>query len=160
LRSFFPTAVIAEKAPSLWVYRDRSAEGTAVSATWHGGFYNFEVSGESNLRWCGEHGKLTLFNPADRPRTMTLEMYLLPATRRWASLWIDRPAGSEYLVLHSGGTYWRRTLSVPPGRATLCFACDGPDTRPNPGDYRRATFRVMNFRMREESDRPGAGAWQ
>jgi hypothetical protein len=157
LKFFFPTAAVAEEAPTLWVYRDRSAEGAAVSASWHGGFYNFETSAEANLRWCREHGKLTLFNPADRPRTVTLDMQLFPSTPRWAGLWIDGPLGSEYLVLHCAGVPWRRTLRLPPGRTTLCFACDGPDIRPTPGDYRRATFRVMNFRMREEIDHLASG---
>jgi hypothetical protein len=149
LKHFFPTAAVAQRASTLWVYRDRSAEGSAVAANWHGGFYNFEGSGDSNLRWCREQGKLTLYNPAGRPRTVTLDTYLYPSTPRPALLWVDGPQWSEHMILDPAGTSWHRTLTLLPGRTTLCFTCDEPRIHPTPGDYRWVTFRVMNFRMTE-----------
>jgi hypothetical protein len=159
LKAFFPPMTVVEKRPTLWVLRPTAevqlerghsaSDGCAVQAVWHGGFYGFDGTAEANNRWCRGQGKLTLVNPSDRPRAVTLEAYLAPAGPAPANLWIEGPQLYEHVVLDPESVKYRRKLSLPPGRHSLVFSCDGRRVRA-PKDGRTWVFRVTQFRMAEE----------
>jgi hypothetical protein len=159
LKAFFPPMTVVEKRPTLWVLRPTAevllerghspTEGCAVQAVWHCGFYGPDGTAEANNRWCRGQGKLTLVNPSDRPRVVTLEACLAPAGPAPANLWIEGPLLNDHVVLDPASVAYQRKLSLPPGRHTLVFSCDGHRVRA-PNDTRTLVFRVTQFRLAEE----------
>jgi hypothetical protein len=154
LKAACPPMTLMAKEPGVWMYRPsgevalaRGERDGPVAAAWHGGFYFFEGSAESNNRWCGNTGKLTLTNPSDVPCAMRLDMLLRTGGGRPANLWIDGPGLRDHLRITDAEGQYTRTLTVPPGRLTLRFECDAVPCLLAPDDWRHTVFRVGDFRM-------------
>jgi hypothetical protein len=99
------------------------------------------------FRGGGPCGKLSLTNPSQTPRTVTLRVNLVSATRHHCRLWIEGPLWCDQCTLTPAPITYTRTVVVPPGRHVVCFCCEGtPDPRSRPGQpllYCAWDFRVM-----------------
>jgi hypothetical protein len=154
LKAACPPLTLVAREPGVWVYRPsgevalaRGERDAPVAAAWHGGFYFFEGTAESNNRWCGNSGKLTLTNSSGQACSMTLDMRLVTGGPRPANLWIEGRGLSDHLWINDTAGHYTRTLTVPPGRLTLRFECDAAPCVLAPDDWRHTVFRVADFRM-------------
>jgi hypothetical protein len=157
---------VVEKRGACWVFEPRvvaalrrpAAEGDAVLAAWHSGFYSEqEHPGGRKVRWCRQSGKLTLSNPSNRPRTVTLRWKASAAVPVPASVWIDGQDFRDRVPLDD--RVYRRTLTVPPrSLRTLTFTSDGPRGS-IPGDLaRKPHFGLAEIELSDAPGQPTPGS--
>jgi phosphoglycerol transferase len=123
---------------------------------WGTGFHALETVSGEHWRWCAATGELNVYNPGDRPKSVTLSMGLRSATGASARLSINGPGLAEMMTIGADSTLLTRTVTVPPGRHRILFATDAPRLL-FPGDTRLLHFRVENFSTRE-ADEPDSWA--
>lgn len=115
---------------------------------WSGGFSGLEVAAGRDWRWCSNNGELVLNNPAERPRTVKLEMSFATGQPQENNLFLSGSLLSEQLKISANPRFYTKTLSVPPGNHVIKFACDA--TRVDaPLDPRVLVFKIENFRLQE-----------
>jgi hypothetical protein len=165
LRICFPPTAVADKRPSLWLFRPvdempRDATPSsigAVLASWHGGFYGLEVSQEvpaENNRWCGAtSGKMTLTNTSDHPRTVTFEMLPHTSHQLMSNFWVESTLFSDHRLINFESGPYVRTVTLPPGKHVIRISCDTPPTKDRYG-MRSLTFHLRNFKLTEDKDVP------
>jgi hypothetical protein len=161
----FPPAALAEKRPSLWLFRPidempreaSPSRSAPILASWHGGFYGLEISKEDpaeNNRWCGAtSGKLTLTNTSDRPRTVTLQMLPHTSHQLWSNFWVESPLFCDHRLINYESGPYSRTVTLPPGKHVLRISCDTPPTKDRWG-MRTLTFHIRNFKVTESDSAP------
>jgi phosphoglycerol transferase len=119
-----------------------------LTTEWTGGFWGPEISGENNWRWCSSHGELVIENPLAQERKFKLEMGLATGYEELANFSLDGPLVSEKLKINMQPTAYSKTITVPPGRHVISFACDAKQVYA-PMDNRSLVFKVMNFSLQE-----------
>ena len=119
-----------------------------VSVEWTGGFSGLEISGENNWHWCSSQGELVIDNTLGEERKLKLEMGLATGYEELANLSLDGPLVSEKLKINMQPTSYSKTITVPPGRHIVRFACDAKPVHA-PTDSRTLVFKVMNFSLQE-----------
>jgi phosphoglycerol transferase len=135
-------ALRAQHTAAEWEAKAEAARHPLL-VVWQRGCWELEGTREKNFRWCTARGEWRLVNGARRARRITLEMSL--AAPAEANLWIRGPLLSEHFRIGPGGLRVSRTISVPPGRHTISFGCDGRKLLSR-ADRRDLVFRVHDFR--------------
>jgi phosphoglycerol transferase len=102
-----------------------------VQVLFERGFY-YEERGDGHVwHWSLRRGRITLMNPLDTPRKITLSMKLQSADQKPHDIRISHPGGIDHAA--AGGTY-TRALELPAwGSLALDLTCDCPAVRPSSG---------------------------
>ena len=105
--------------------------GSPVQVLFERGFY-YEERGDGHVwHWSLRRGRITLLNPLNTSRKVTLSMKLQSADQKPHDIRISFLAGIDHAV--AGGTY-TRTLELPAsGSLALDLTCDCPGVRPPSG---------------------------
>lgn len=119
-----------------------------LTPEWTGGFSGLESSAELNWRWCSSEGELVINNALNEERKLKLEMDLATGYEELANLSLDGPLISEKLKINMKPTVYSKSITVPPGRYVIRFACDAKQVYA-PLDSRSLVFKVMNFSLQE-----------
>jgi len=99
-----------------------------VQVLFERGFYYEERGAGHVWHWSLRRGRITLINPLNAPRKLTLSMRLQTADEKPHAIRISHPAGTDHVA--AGSTY-TRTLDLPPlGSLALDLTCDCPPVRP------------------------------
>jgi hypothetical protein len=117
-----------------------------LTTEWTGGFSGLETSAENNWHWCSSQGELLIDNTSGKERKIKLEMGLATGYEEFANLSLDGPSFSEKLKINMNPTAYSRTITLPPGRHVIRFACDAKPVHA-PWDNRSLVFRVLNFSL-------------
>jgi len=115
---------------------------------WTGGCSDLEGSAKLNWHWCSSQGELVIDNPLAEERKFKLEMDLATGYEELANLSLDGTLISETLKINMKPTAYVKTVTVPPGRHVIRFACDAKRVHA-PWDSRSLVFRVINFSLEE-----------
>jgi len=132
----------ARHTPGEWETKQEAALHPLL-VVWLHGCSELEGAPENNFRWCSAQGEWRIINGARRPKRVTLEMSF--ASNFAGNLWITSPLLSERLRISPAGRALSRTISIPPGRHTIAFACDAGRVMVR-GESRHLVFRVHNFK--------------
>lgn len=119
-----------------------------LTPEWTGGFSDLESSADFNWRWCSSEGELVLNNTLDQERKIKLEMGLATGHEELANLTLAGPSIWEKLRVNVKPTVYSKTITIPPGRHVIRFACDAKQIHA-PSDKRSLVFKVMNFSLQE-----------
>ncbi len=105
--------------------------GDPVQVLFERGFY-YEERGDGHVwHWSLRRGRITLMNPLDAPRKITLSMKLQSADQKPHDIRISFPGGIDHAT--AVGSY-TRTLELPAsGSLALDLTCDCPAVRPLSG---------------------------
>lgn len=105
--------------------------GDPVQVLFERGFY-YEERGDGHVwHWSLRRGRITLINPLDAPRKITLSMKLQSADQKPHDIRIAFPAGTDHAA---AGTTYTRTLDLPAsGSLAVNLSCDCPAVRPPTG---------------------------
>jgi len=115
---------------------------------WTDGCSGLEGSTELNWHWCSSQGELIINNTLSEERKFKLEMGLATGYEVLANLSLDGPSISEKLKINANATAYAKTITVPPGRHVIRFACDAKAVH-TPLDSRSLVFKVINFSLQE-----------
>ncbi len=155
----FAAALRRDLGPERWD-AERAIAARPVTPEWGRGF-SFRESGPDGKtwRWSSGEGEVRLTNPTDRPRRVTLSMALGLASPGRGTVRLEGPGGATEHAAAWGaaGVPCSLPVVVPPGGATLRFACDAPAIRPA-GGRRSLVFRVDGLCVEEHADGPPAAA--
>jgi len=119
-----------------------------LTTEWTGGFSGLEISAENNWHWCSSQGELVIDNTLGEERKLKLEMSLATGYEELANLSLDGPLVSEKLKINMKPTAYSKTITLPPGRYVIRFACDAKRIHA-PSDKRSLVFKVENFSLQE-----------
>jgi hypothetical protein len=114
---------------------------------WRGGFSGLEVSPEENWRWCSSTGELIIENRLPNERHVVIEMGV--SSLNPGQLRIQSKNFSETIPINTVSVPFLRKFTIPPGVYSIRFTSTAPEVIPLP-DSRSLSFRVINFRLKEE----------
>jgi hypothetical protein len=122
-----------------------SAAETAVQVVFERGFYYEERGGGHVWRWSLRRGRITLVNPLDSARKVSVSMRIETADTRPHQLRVSWPAGSDQVQLP---TTYHLILDLPPSRpVSLDLECACPSIQPA-GSPRSLYFSVSDVDVR------------
>ena len=102
-----------------------------VQVLFERGFYYEERGGGHTWHWSLRHGRITLVNPLDVPRKVSLSMHLQSADGKPHNVSISYGDGLDHAP---AGTTLSRTFNIPPSEPfSLDLICDCPAVRPADG---------------------------
>jgi hypothetical protein len=143
----FSARLAAQFSPGeLAVLRRRALHPVLVR--WGSGFFDLEIKGDENWRWCEAEGEMIVTNSSDVPRQVQIEMTLASGHSQFSALRLSGPLWDEEFKIDHFGQSTGKTLTVPPGDHAIKLACDARRVVA-PSDPRRMVFKVMNFKLRE-----------
>jgi phosphoglycerol transferase len=117
-----------------------AAEASPVQVLFERGFYYEEHSGAETWHWSLRRGRITLVNPLNEPRQVSLSMLLKSADGKPHRIKI----GTDQVDTE---TTYRRTFDLPDSRPlSIDLICDCPAVRP-PSGGRVLYFFVSNIRV-------------
>jgi len=115
---------------------------------WTGGFSDLESAAEINWRWSGAAGDLVINNTLDEQRKIKVDMAIATGYPDFANLSLSGDLLAEKLKINVNPIPYSKTISLPPGRHVIHFACDAKQVYA-PLDKRSLVFKVLNFRLEE-----------
>jgi hypothetical protein len=116
-----------------------------VQVVFERGFYYEERGGGHVWHWSLQRGRLTLINPLDTARQVSLAMHIQTADAQPHNLKISWPGGADQVRTP---TTYDRTLDLPPSRpVSLDLVCDCPAVKP-PGASRPIYFFVSDIEVK------------
>ncbi len=124
----------------------REAVARRLVVEWRGGFFSLEGSESYNWRWCASSGDLLIQNTSERPRTVVLEMTLIPARPEVSNMRVHGLGISEFFQIGQPGRRISKKLTLSPGKSAIRFWSDGKPLY-LPRDPRALVFKVANFRL-------------
>jgi hypothetical protein len=116
-------------------------------AQWRKDFSDLEGSPEDNWRWCSTNGRLIIENRLPRERKAVIEMGA--SSINPGQLRIESENFSETIPINQVNTPILKNITIPPGAYSIRFTSTAPATTPPP-DTRSLSFRINNFRLKEE----------
>jgi phosphoglycerol transferase len=136
-------AAALQKAEAAMPASERLARNP-VQILFERGFY-YEERGDGHVwHWSLRRGRITLVNPLDVARKVTLSMHLQTADGKPHGITISRTDGADHAT---AGTSYSRTFELPPSRPnSFDLICDCPLARP-PGAARVLYFFVSDVRV-------------
>lgn len=124
--------------------RDRALHPVMVG--WFKGFsHDLDVSAQGG-RWCAANGEMCLINLSDHPQKVSLALTLRPGAAEPAHVRVTSPSFTRELTIDSQAGHFEESLTVPPGRQMVRFACDGKACNDDP----RRIFKVEDYRVRQD----------
>jgi phosphoglycerol transferase len=123
-------AAALQKAEAAMPASERIARNP-VQVLFERGFYYEERGGGHAWHWSSRHGRITLVNPLDAARKVTLAMRIQTADGKPHNIRISHAGGTDHAV---AGTTFSRTFNIPPSEPfSLDLICDCPAVRPAGG---------------------------
>lgn len=117
-----------------------------VQVLFERGFYYKEHGGGHAWHWSLRHGRITLVNPLDAARKVSLSMRLQTADGSPHNIRISYAGETDHAA---AGTTYNRTFVIPPSRPfSLDLICDCPPVRP-PDGARLLYFFVSDVELRD-----------
>jgi phosphoglycerol transferase len=106
----------------------RSTAPSPVQVLFERGFYYEERGGGHVWHWSLRRGRLTLVNPMDTARRVSLSMHIQTPDGKPYIVRIAFPGKTDQV---SGETIYRRTIDLPPSRPiSVDLECDCPPVKP------------------------------
>jgi phosphoglycerol transferase len=147
--SFFTLAAYREKLQKQFTAEQLAArrEETLypIMTKWGSGFSDSEGSADDQWRWCGPAGEMILWNLAQGPRRVRMEMAF--SSDNEGILRIESRFFSEQLRTRPEPLPFSKTIELPHGKHSFKFSSDAKRVNA-PNDPRFLVFRVNNFKLR------------
>jgi phosphoglycerol transferase len=109
--------------PAQWARRQEWSLAP-TTLRWGAGVHPEHNDGRDRWRWCSGQAELSLVNPLDEERTVTLRFKARSYHPAPARLTLSGPLLETTLAINAAGAEFSRTVVVPPGTYVLRLECD------------------------------------
>lgn len=111
-----------------------------------------EGNAEHSWRWCDPDSTLVFYNRLSGAHTIDLEMSIYTGHTMPASLTLEYAGSKDEIQISLGGTNYRRSISVGPGRSVMHLRSNAKAFK-TPGDQRTFYFRLVDLRVQQAENK-------